>query len=252
MSALRDAAIQRRRMVLIESSYYPRLRNEFRRMAEQAQIDFDAGGLGRAEIGLEVHQENIRSILNNLYSVAGESSARYLQDKFGKMFPMRLERKDMSQALNNLLMSWSSSAFTLAQSISGTTLEMMRQATAQMVADGVPENQMGKEIRKFGDGMSSWRARTIARTESHAAVMESQYEIIQEMELPEYLNEWNSGSDGRTRKSHRQADGQQRKPGELFDVGGDKLRYPGDRRGKPELVINCRCVLTQSFDSPTT
>lgn len=217
-------------------------------MATQANIDFGHGGIARVEVGLDAHREAINAILMDLYKVAGDSSLRYLKDKFGKMFPMRIEKKDMSQAINNLLMNWAANAYTLAATIAETSKNMLRQATAQMVIEGVPETQMGKLIQSFGEDMAGWRARTIARTESHAAVMGSQHEIIQEMDLPPYLNEWNSG-DARTRKTHKAADGQRRKPGELFKVGSSDLRFPGDRRGKPEEVINCRCVLTQVFDT---
>jgi hypothetical protein len=226
-SQIREAAIIRRRVVLIENAFYKRFRTELKRFV-------DAQDVGS-------HQQALEAILLDLYRVAGESSFRYLQDKFGKA------RKDMSQALTQLLMNWATNAFELSTTIAETSKDMIRQATAQMVADGIPEGEMAKLIQEFGDNMANWRARTIARTESHAAVMESQYEIVQEMDLPEYLNEWASGSDSRTRQSHLDADGQQRRPNETFRVGNSDLRFPGDRNGEPEEVVNCRCVLLQVF-----
>ena len=235
-SQIREAAIIRRRIVLIENSFYKRFRAELKRFVDNKDVNS--------------HQKAIESILIDLYRVAGESSFRYLQDKFGKALHRKIERKDMSQALTQLLANWASSAFELSTTIAETSKDMLRQATAQMVADGIPEGEMAKLIQKFGDEMATWRARTIARTESHAAVMESQYEIVQEMELPEYLNEWSSGSDSRTRDSHKSADGQRRKPNETFKVGNSDLRFPGDRNGDPADIINCRCILLQVFDAP--
>ena len=232
-SQIREAAIIRRRVVLIENSFYKRFRAELKRFVDNQDVT--------------AHQKAIEAILLDLYRVAGESSFRYLQDKFGKSLRKKIERKDMSQALTQLLANWAANAFELSTTIAETSKDMIRQATAQMVADGIPEGEMAKLIQEFGDNMANWRARTIARTESHAAVMESQYEIVQEMDLPEYLNEWASGTDARTRQSHLDADGQQRKPNETFRVGNSDLRFPGDRNGEPEEVISCRCVLLQVF-----
>ena len=210
-------------------------------MAEQAGQDFKDGGLGRAEFGLDQHRKNIEGLLVDLYEMCGEISWRYLNNLYGK------EKASMVQALATLASEWFMTAFTDAQGIAATTKEFLRATTAKLVAEGVGEVVMGKKIRETMTGMAPWRSRLIARTESHASVMASQQSIIEGMDLPEYYKEWMSGSDGRVRKSHRKADGQQVKPKETFTVGGDQLRYPGDRRGKPAQILNCRCVVSEVF-----
>jgi hypothetical protein len=45
------------------------------------------------------------------------------------------------------------------------------------------------------------------------------------------------------RIAHVLADGQLRKPGEAFEVGGEKLQYPRDPSGSPENTINCTCLV---------
>ena len=54
---------------------------------------------------------------------------------------------------------------------------------------------------------------------------------------------WVATPDGRARDAHLAANGQRRGLNAYFEVGGEQLMFPGDSRGSPGLVINCRCVL---------
>lgn len=54
---------------------------------------------------------------------------------------------------------------------------------------------------------------------------------------------WVSQQDGAVREDHRRADGQRRSVNGTFDVGGHRLRFPGEPVGPPEIWINCRCLL---------
>lgn len=51
---------------------------------------------------------------------------------------------------------------------------------------------------------------------------------------------WVATKDGRTRRSHQRMDGETVDWDKEFSNG---LRYPGDPRGKPEEVYNCRCTM---------
>lgn len=55
--------------------------------------------------------------------------------------------------------------------------------------------------------------------------------------------EWTAIHDAKTRKAHAHADGERVPLGSRFNVGGEKLRWPGDAAGSPENTINCRCRL---------
>lgn len=65
-----------------------------------------------------------------------------------------------------------------------------------------------------------------------------------------YNKTWVASLDKRTRHNHAIADGQQRMQNVPFDVGGERLMYPGDMSLSASLnnVINCRCssILIQS------
>lgn len=247
---LRDAAKQRRRIAILERAYEPKFRRELVRAGEQAAKDYREGGVNQVQVGIEtIHVPNLQQLLDSLYQQGVTMSESYEREKYGKSFPHALETKDvMETAINALRAFWFEQSFVLATSIAETTKDYLRRITAQAVVDGLDERQTATIIQDASANLSRGRARTIARTESHQAVMKSQNDIVESMELPPYVKEWASGSDGRVRKSHRAADGQRRFPDNSFSVGGDKLMYPGERGGRPENVINCRCVTIEEFD----
>jgi len=53
---------------------------------------------------------------------------------------------------------------------------------------------------------------------------------------------WLTAIDGRERDAHNAAHGQERRLGELFEVGGEMLTGPGDPNGSAGNIINCRCT----------
>lgn len=57
---------------------------------------------------------------------------------------------------------------------------------------------------------------------------------------------WNAILDGKERKTHRDADGQEQPIEEPFEVGGYAMMYPKDDSygAPPEEIINCRCSVT--------
>ena len=77
-------------------------------------------------------------------------------------------------------------------------------------------------------------AENLGRVDSHKR-LESDGVILEE--------EWVATKDARTRHSHVMMNGEKKKVGELFSNG---LEFPGDSRGRPEEVYNCRCTLVAS------
>jgi len=95
------------------------------------------------------------------------------------------------------------------------------------------------------------RADKIARTEINSAYSLSKHLRDEEtLEiLPDMKRIWVTGFNPRDKDmgggrgfiSHLEADGQIRDIDEPFDVGGEKLMYPGDMNASPENRINCNC-----------
>lgn len=92
-----------------------------------------------------------------------------------------------------------------------------------------------------------WKARRIARTESHAAVEAGTLAAARQNEADTgetWFKRWLATDDPRTRVSHRVADGQTVPLSEKFRVGGFLLDHPGDPLTiAPHEVVNCRCTL---------
>lgn len=93
-----------------------------------------------------------------------------------------------------------------------------------------------------------FRAEAIARTETMAALHESQQQAIEQTVQDGLLTyeqvrfRWRTAGDARVRDSHDAMEGQTVGLGEYFVSGlGNRLEYPGDPSAPPEDIINCRC-----------
>jgi uncharacterized protein with gpF-like domain len=117
------------------------------------------------------------------------------------------------------------------------------------LGDGIPE--LSARIAETLDtaGSERWpnRATMIARTEAIGALNSARLESFQEMAKDEggdFEKVWVATvGDGRTRETHREADGQRVPLDQPFIVGGFPLMFPGDPSGPPQEVIGCRCTM---------
>jgi len=125
-------------------------------------------------------------------------------------------------------------------SVSDTTRATIVEGVRLGFEAGLGQDGVGRAIRDRIPSVSRRRANLIARTETHGAANAGADAAIREEGL-EYRREWMAGSDARTRDSHRRADGQDVGADEPFSVGGTRLMYPGDPRGRASETINCRC-----------
>ena len=93
------------------------------------------------------------------------------------------------------------------------------------------------------------RSITIARTEINQAQNAGNFHGLEkaEVDIPGLKHMWLSSRDGeRVRPTHRVADGQVRKIGELFTVGTCTMAHPQDvsRCSQAKEIVNCRCRTT--------
>lgn len=112
------------------------------------------------------------------------------------------------------------------------------------------EEQIDRMTDRYRQRWIKHRAETIARTESLRAVHQGNdlafAQVIEDgmVQPDEVVREWIAASDARTRESHREMDGQQRKVNEPFITGnGFRIKYPGDIDAPASETINCRCVV---------
>lgn len=132
--------------------------------------------------------------------------------------------------------------------IEETTMNLIRRA----VMDGRDEGEGFMDIAKriygnvagIGNMTAKRRCRTIAKTETHTAYNYAA-QLAGESTEVDMEKEWLAAEDDRTREDHSKADEQRVSLDGEFEVGGVKLRFPGDPDGPPEQIIECRCSLLQ-------
>lgn len=123
------------------------------------------------------------------------------------------------------------------------------QTTRRHIADELEEalrrnetiDQMEARLKGvFRDAVRN-RSRVIAQTTVTAGFEGGQLAAFAEAGIG--TTRWLSQRDGRVRDTHWVADGQERAPGEPFEVGAARLLHPGDPEGPAREVIGCRCTL---------
>ena len=130
---------------------------------------------------------------------------------------------------------------------SKTTLARVSSELNQIITDGYTSGKgidvVANMITRRFDQLETWEARRIARTEIHSSHNQGVMRIYQEMNVQ--YTQWISRIDKRTR-TYRKGDKADhiKMDGEIIPFGGtysNGLSYPGDKSGKIEEWINCRC-----------
>ena len=118
--------------------------------------------------------------------------------------------------------------------------------------DVLSDTQIDRLVDAYGNNMLNYRARTIARTESHRATSRARHEAQRQalkrarIRANRATRRWNTILDGRERDTH-EAMNQQTRVGfdrPFLSPSGAELLYPGDPDAPAEEVVGCRCVVT--------
>lgn len=261
MAILPDRATQRARLAewraqrrlrnALQKRFERELSKELRRVAEIAAEGFENGREQGIDIALRNHPSDMASILIVHWARTFEAFGKRLFDS--QKFIQVPQRKDDANEFVARTQKWIRSiGADKVSRINKTTRKLIRDAIDFGVAEGEPISVIADRIvEKTGGKIAARRSIVIARTEVHQASQAADYEAADVIELRESQREWISVADVRTRGTHRKydpetgrrgADGQKRGMNEPFDVGGDKLLYPGDPTGSPKEIIQCRCV----------
>lgn len=110
---------------------------------------------------------------------------------------------------------------------------------------GVEETATRLQDETFPDARDH-EAERIARTEVISASNKGSTEAYRDSSAA--MKEWLATEDGRTRRTHREADGQTVPIDENFTVGGEQAPYPGAMSLSPKERVNCRCSVVPVFD----
>lgn len=170
-----------------------------------------------------------------------QDSAELVYKDMGMEFNFNKFDKFTSRYLYNKKINW-------AKEVSETTEKTIKEILVEGYENGKSNYAVAEKIKESAN-FSFGRAEKIARTEILSSCNYASY--ISYITSPNVIGyKWSATGDNRTRITHKKADGQIRKKGEPFIVGGYKLLYPGDTSlGAPaKEVISCRCTLIPIFD----
>jgi hypothetical protein len=171
----------------------------------------------------------------DLYEAVAAAAGARVADAFGIDFDLE------NPAMQDLIKARSNQ---LAGQVTDTTYKQITEALADGAAAGEDTTALAARIREVFADATKNRSVVIARTEVVSAFNGSTAQLA--AILPDDVvagQEWIATRDGRTREAHAAADGQVRRPGEAFSVGGHAMAYPGDPSAPAEETVQCRCTL---------
>jgi uncharacterized protein with gpF-like domain len=193
------------------------------------------------------HRRRIVQIMEDELRRSALAGARHGEAQVRKGHAGATERKlDTQEELDGRISKWAKKHAAKKVEIAKTTQVRIRNAVVRGIAANDPPNKIAQRIKAEVGGMSTARARTIARTETAAAMghgEQAEMEATAAELGADIRKTWTATEDENTRESHSDADGQTVPLDETFTVGGAELMFPGDPDGPPEEIINCRCVV---------
>ena len=130
--------------------------------------------------------------------------------------------------------------FDSGTKVSETTREIVHQMILKANAENWTVDEFARNLSDKVADFAPWRARLWARTESAKVDNAGAVEGFKETEYVERKG-WMCSFVPESRDSHIAADGQEVGLDEDFDVGGERMAYPGDPKGSAGEVCNCLC-----------
>ena len=212
------------------------LRKEFAKYAEEAaerQPFFVSPTL--------LHEERLHAILAEFYPPSIKLGMTLAEEQLIKR--ARKQVVELEALTDRIISEWvNQRGLERAHTIAQTSRDAAVRALEASISEGLTQQQTANAIRGAVEGLSRGRATTIARTETHSAMMNASVEGAVELGADQKI--WVPIEDDRVRITHSEADGQSVPMKDLFQIGVALLRFPGDPdAGVPEETINCRCVL---------
>lgn len=153
------------------------------------------------------------------------------------------------------------------QNTNKNTQDSIRQTEIQKIVDSYRQTLNNRLIDVFGDKpyepeyvsrlsdeiidtttrhpdddyyLSKERALLIGQNESNTTFNHIDY--TEAKESGKRYKVWLTEADEKVREEHAEVDMMRIPIDEMFDVGGEQLRYPHDYNASPQNIINCRCT----------
>jgi len=192
----------------------------------------------------EGHEQRLLTIYRDMVAFTVQAFGSRILGQ-GKAMGRDLERKDFLDYFLRLSEEYISLEMIRRRitKVSETTREDIVTAINRTRQDADSFPAIAEAIARAVPRISKTRGLLIARTEVHGAANYGAHGAAKETGL-DLQKEWVAVEDDRTRTSHSSIDEQVRELDEPFDVGGERLMYPGDPNGSAGNIINCRCSIS--------
>lgn len=216
-----------------------------------AEFRILSGALENLPVSIRNHERRLKDLLSSSLSQGSMIGIAIARHGFLEKFALKEKKADTQEELRARAAEWAlERAARRARSLSEQTKRVLGYVVADYESrpSGISgARTLAAELRERVQTMSKSRSRTIARTESGAAIMYGRHESTEQV-AGEYgvtvRKTWVATEDERTRESHATADGQTVNLEDDFNVGGESLAYPSDPAGAAGEVINCRCSVS--------
>lgn len=243
----REQRIQALMLDRIALKYQRRIAREIARAMNESANNLDDPT--RMPAIMAKHKAKMGRILNSLWFESGIDMANHIggQEKAIAGYQTKNDEQDIPSTLiaNVTMQSWVSQyGAAKVVGITRTTQDDINTIINDSIDNGLSERDTAKAIKGLSFTRAAGRAGTIARTETHSAANVSAHATAKAAGV-QMRREWVAAKNERTRKSHRDADGQIVGMNEPFKLEGYELMYPSDysSNAPARLTINCRCAV---------
>jgi uncharacterized protein with gpF-like domain len=186
----------------------------------------------------------VKNMFVEIYTTIGLNYGNKVKNSLEKDIKANILFNDV--LLEQLLLFLSNEGGIKITSVRETLIESVIEAVKKQLGENATVIDIQNAIYnvvKRSQSFYKWQALRIARTETTSASGLAAFETARQSNLV-MTKEWISATDNRTRRDHIIENGQIVDLEESFIMAdGSSLLYPGDTKGKPNQVINCRCTI---------
>ncbi|MEG1869079.1 MAG: phage minor head protein, partial [Clostridiales bacterium] len=235
---------------------YTRALADIKKNIKSLMVDLTQSKVYQIEYQMMLEQQ-LSGALDVLHSTNFTSIAQYMQkcyedgfmgsfyDIMGQGIPLVLP---LNQEQLIKAVSKTGDDYKLSNKLGVSTKELKKQVQAEIsrgFATEMSYQEIARNISNYGQASFN-RAALIAQTEGHRIQNEAKMDAMGAAKGhgADIVKQWDSTMDGKTRKSHKELDGQIRELDEPFEIGGRSGMYPGGF-GAPSEDCRCRCAVLQ-------
>jgi len=228
---------------MYERKSYRIVQKHIKKILENVPINNVSLGTYKILFYTNITEEQIKEMFVDIYKTVGYDYNKRIKKEIEKTTKNVLFTDSF---LQDILLFLSGEGGAKIVSVRGTLIEDIVKAIENKIKDDtslIALQDAILEIVQKSQLFYKWQALRIARTETTFASAFAAMRAASQSNY-EMTKEWISVKDDRTRNDHRIENGQIVDFDEPFIMNdGTQMQYPGDPKGTPGQVINCRCTI---------